>query len=228
MENEVTFFTAFLAGLGSFLAPCVLPMMPTYAALLAGSDPLQAGRRTFIFNSAAFLGGFTVVFITMGATASFFGQFFFDHQVLIRKLGAVFMVIMGLHLLGAFTIAVLHREYKPLQRQVLQGPGGAFLLGIAFTAGWTPCTGPILASILIYASAAATLSQGALLLFVYSLGFSIPFIIIAALCNRYLTQIKSFYRWLPFIHRLAGILLVVTGIVIYFDLLSKVTGYLLT
>lgn len=227
MENEVTLFTAFLAGLGSFLAPCVLPMMPTYAALLAGADPNQAGRSTFIINSAAFLSGFTVVFITMGATASFFGQFFFDHQVLIRKLGAIFMVIMGLHLLGAFTIAALQREYKPLQRQVLQGPGGAFLLGIAFTAGWTPCTGPILASILIYASSAATLSQGALLLFVYSLGFSVPFIIIAALCNRYITQIKSFYRWLPFIHRLAGIMLIVIGVIIYFDLLSKATGYLL-
>lgn len=227
MENEVTFFTAFMAGLGSFLAPCVLPMMPTYAAILAGSDPYQAGRRTFVLNSTAFLSGFTVVFITMGATASFFGQFFFDHQVLIRKLGALFMVVMGLHLLGAFRITALEREYKPLQRQALQGPGGAFLLGIAFTAGWTPCTGPILASILIYAGTAATLSQGALLLFVYSLGFSIPFIIIAALCNRYIAQIKNFYRWLPFVHRLAGIMLVIIGIIIYFDLLSRLTGYLL-
>lgn len=227
MDNEVTLFTAFLAGIGSFLAPCVLPMMPTYAAILAGSDPYQSGRRTFIINSAAFLSGFTVVFIAMGATASLFGQFFFDHQLFIRKLGAGFMIFMGLHLLGVFTIAALQREYRPLQQQVLQGPGGAFLLGIAFTAGWTPCTGPILASILMYAGAAATLAQGALLLFIYSLGFSVPFIIIAALCNRYLTQIKSLYRWLPLIHRLAGIMLVVIGLVIYFDLLPKVTGYLL-
>lgn len=227
MEDQVTFFTAFIAGLGSFLAPCVLPMMPTYAALLAGADPYQAGRRTFIINSAAFLGGFTLVFVAMGATASFFGQFFFDYQVFIRKLGAIFMVIMGLHLLGLLAIPALQREYKPLLHQTFQGPGGAFFLGIAFTAGWTPCTGPILASILIYAGTSATLTQGAMLLFVYSLGFSVPFIIIAALCKRYVMQIKSLYRWLPLIHRVAGLVLIIIGISIYFDILPQVFGYLL-
>ena len=227
MDNEVTLITAFFAGIGSFLAPCVLPMMPTYAALLAGADPYQTGRRTFLINSIAFLSGFTLVFVMMGATASFFGQFFFEHQMLIRKLGAVFMVIMGIHLLGLFTIPALQREYKPLLTQTFQGPGGAFLLGIAFTAGWTPCTGPILASILIYAGTSATLLQGALLLLVYSLGFSVPFIIIAAICNRYITKIKNLYRWLPVIHKAAGVMLVGIGIIIYFDLLPRLLGYFL-
>lgn len=227
MENQVTFLTAFLAGMASFLSPCVLPMMPAYAALLAGTDPYQSGRRAFYCNSAAFLGGFTLVFVVMGATASFLGQFFFDHQVLIRKIGAVFMIVMGLHLTGLFRIGALQREYRALRNVNLQGPGSAFLLGIAFTAGWTPCTGPILASILIYAGATATLAQGALLLFVYSLGFSVPFILIAMLCNKYVTQIKQAYRWLPLLHRLAGILLVIIGVIIYFDLWGRIMGYLL-
>jgi cytochrome c-type biogenesis protein len=223
---DVTLVTAFLAGVGSFLAPCVLPMMPTYAALLAGADAYHPGRGSFVGNSLAFLSGFTLIFVIMGATASYFGQFFFDYQVLIRKFGAVFMVIMGLYLLGILNIPILQREYRPLMNSAFQGPVGAFFLGIAFTAGWTPCTGPILASILIYAGTAATLTQGALLLFVYAMGFSVPFLIIALLCNRYLSKIQGLYTWLPLIHRIAGVVLILIGVMVYFDLLIRVLGYL--
>ncbi|MCX7781415.1 MAG: cytochrome c biogenesis protein CcdA [Negativicutes bacterium] len=223
---NVTLLTAFVAGIGSFLSPCVLPMMPTYAALLAGSDPYKTGHTAFLINSLAFLTGFTFIFMAMGATASLFGQFFFDYQSVIRKAGAVFMFIMGLQLAGFLKIGALEREYRPLYKFTFQGPVGAFLLGIAFTAGWTPCTGPILASILIYAGTTATMMQGAFLLFVYAMGFSVPFLVIALVCNRYLTQIKGLYKWLPAIHKMAGYVLMLVGVVVYFDLMSKGLGYI--
>lgn len=223
--DTVSLTAAFLAGTGSFLSPCILPMMPTYAALLAGSDTGKAASWNFVINTVAFLGGFTVIFIAMGATASYFGQFFFEYQPVIRQLGAVFMIAMGLQLLGMFKIPALTKEYRLTGSGTMRGPVSAFLLGMAFTAGWTPCTGPILASILVYAGMTATLVQGAVLLFVYSMGFSLPFLAIALLCNRYLSQIRSFYRWLPVIHRIAGVILVLAGIAVYFDWLAKLPGY---
>lgn len=228
MESNMSWLTAFGAGLVSFLSPCVLPMVPTYTAFLAGSSVDGADRPEqwrFFLNSFCFLTGFTVVFVAMGATASLFGQFFFDYQDSIRKFGALFMIVMGLQMAGVFRFTSLSREYRPLLATTLQGPVGAFVLGIAFTAGWTPCTGPILASILMYAAAADTVSQGALLLFVYALGFTVPFFIIALLMNRYLSTIKTMYRWLPAIQRCAAVILIIAGILVYFDFVQTVISY---
>lgn len=231
MESNMSWLTAFGAGLVSFLSPCVLPMVPTYTAFLAGSSVDGAHRpkeSQFFLNSFCFLTGFTVVFVAMGATASLFGQFFFDYQDSIRKFGALFMIIMGLQMAGVFRFTSLNREYRPFLATTFQGPVGAFVLGIAFTAGWTPCTGPILASILIYAAAADTVSQGALLLFVYALGFTVPFFIIALLMNRYLSTIKTMYRWLPAIQRCAAVILIIAGILVYFDVVQTVISYFWT
>ena len=230
MDNNITLITAFIAGAVSFLSPCVLPVLPTYTAFLAGtnttSTTIMSNRWVFILNVLCFLSGFTLVFVLMGATASYFGQVFLDYQEVIRQTGAVFMVIMGGHLLGIFRAAVLQREYRPLLDTTLGGPIGAFVLGVAFTAGWTPCIGPILSSILVYASATATLGQGALLLFVYAMGFCVPFLIVALLLNKYLYKVKRFYKWLPFVQQASGVVLIVAGIIIYFDLMQKVLGAL--
>lgn len=225
--ENVTLLTAFAAGLLSFLSPCVLPVVPTFSALLAGTETPQekAGIR-FWLNAACFLLGFTLVFVVMGATASFFGQLLLEHQRLIQKTGAVFMVLMGLHLTGFFSVGLLQREYRPLLKYTFQGPLGAFLLGIAFTFGWTPCTGPILATILVYAGSTATLTQGALLLFIYSMGFCLPFLALAAVIRRYLVSLNSFYVWLPSIRRVAGIILILIGLTIFFDLMQKWLGFI--
>ncbi|WP_425060675.1 Thiol:disulfide interchange protein DsbD [Sporomusa carbonis] len=226
MDYNLTLLTVFGAGVVSFLSPCVLPLLPTYTALLAGTgaQDRQPGCWTFLMNASCFLSGFTLVFVAMGATASYLGQLFFDYQDMIRKAGAVFMVLMGLQVLGVLQIPRLGREYRPLLNSAFNGPVGAFVLGLAFTAGWTPCTGPILATVLMYAGTTATVSQGAFLLFIYAMGFCLPFLAIALLINRYMSKIQGMYGWLPVIQKTAGLILITAGIVIYFDLLQKGLG----
>ena len=231
MDNNITLITAFIAGTVSFLSPCVLPVLPTYIAFLAGSGTkgadVKSNKRGFIVNTLCFLSGFTFVFVVMGATASYFGQVFLDYQDVIRQSGAIFMVIMGGHLLGLFEFAALQHEYRPLLTLALGGPIGAFVLGVAFTVGWTPCIGPILASILVYASITATLGQGALLLFVYAMGFCVPFLIVSLLLNKYLYKARKLYKWLPFVQQTSGVVLIVAGIIIYFDWMQKILGVIL-
>lgn len=225
--GNITLLTAFGAGVISFLSPCVLPILPTYAAFLAGTGlegEKKGNQLRFLANSIFFLSGFTAVFVAMGATASYFGQFFIDYQDAIRKSGALFMIIMGIHLSGLISFSRLHREYRPFLQNTFRGPLGAFILGIAFTAGWTPCTGPILASILIYAGTSGTVSQGAFLLFVYAMGFSVPFFVIALFLNRYVGRIRALYVWLPVIQKVAATVLVITGVVIFFDLMQRGLG----
>ncbi len=228
--DHVTLLTAFIAGGVSFVSPCVLPLLPTYTAFLAGTSSKSidgiTNRWELLINALCFLSGFTIVFVVMGATASYFGQVFFDYQQMIRQFGAVFMVFMGIHLLGLLKITILQREYRPLFVNTLRGPIGAFILGITFTAGWTPCTGPILSSILLYASTTETLQQGAFLLFIYSMGFCVPFLFMALLLNKYLHKMKKIYKWLPLVQQLSGVVLIITGIILYFDLMQKMLGYI--
>ncbi|EIW17108.1 MULTISPECIES: cytochrome c biogenesis CcdA family protein [Pelosinus] len=231
--NEVTLVTAFIAGTISFLSPCVLPLLPTYMAFLTGAesgklqDDNLVNTWPFLLRISCFLSGLSLVFIMMGATASYFGQLFLDYQDAIRQIGAIFMVIMGIHLLGIVKLEWLEREYRPLLQHTFQGPIGAFILGVAFTAGWTPCTGPILASILVYASTTITLSQGAFLLFVYSLGFSVPFLLMALFFKNYFFRIKVVMKWLPYLQGLSGVMLIIIGIMLYFNLIQRVLGIFL-
>ena len=231
--NEVTLITAFIAGTISFFSPCILPLLPTYMAFLTGAESgkLQDDNLVitwpFLLRISCFLSGLSLVFIMMGATASYFGQLFLDYQDAIRQIGAIFMVIMGIHLLGIVKLEWLEREYRPLLQNTFQGPIGAFILGVAFTAGWTPCTGPILASILVYASTTITLSQGAFLLFIYSLGFSVPFLLMALLFKNYFFRIKIVMKWLPYLQGLSGVMLIIIGIMLYFNLIQRVLGIFL-
>ena len=227
-NNNITLVTALIAGGVSFLSPCVLPMLPTYTALLAGTGTKQVEssreKWRLLINAICFLSGFTMIFVVMGATASYLGEIFFDYQQTISKIGAIFMIIMGSHLVGFGELAILQREYRPFLGKTLGGPFGAFCLGVAFTAGWTPCIGPILASILVYASTTATLSEGALLLFVYAMGFCLPFLLMAILCSKYIYQVRKIYKWLPLVHRGAGIVLIVAGIIMYFGWTQRILG----
>jgi cytochrome c-type biogenesis protein len=227
MDYSLTLLTVFGAGFASFLSPCVLPMLPTYTAFLAGAGGKTAAggsRWTFLVNAVSFLSGFTILFVVMGATASYIGELFLDYQEIIRKTGAIFMVIMGMQILGIIRLPGLEREYRPFLNNTFSGPFGAFLVGLAVTAGWTPCTGPILATVLMYAGATATVSQGAFLLFVYAMGFCLPFLVFSFLINRYLYKLQSISKWLPLIQQAAGVVLIIAGISIYFDLLQKGIG----
>lgn len=230
MDQNITLVAAFIAGVLSFLSPCVLPLLPTYTAFLsAGTDRKVVVSKTkgsLFINGFCFFCGFTLVFVIMGATASQFGQMFLVYQDGIRQVGAIFIVIMGLHVSGLLRVRILEREYRPLLRNTLEGPLGAFFLGLAFTTGWIPCVGPILASILVYAGTATTLTQGSLLLFVYAMGFSLPFLLIAVLLNRYFYQVRRFYPYLAILQQVSGLMLIIIGIVIYFDFMQRILGVL--
>lgn len=224
--GSVTILAAFAGGVLSFLSPCVLPLLPTFSAILAGSAAEKDDSRWLIYlNAGCFLAGFVLVFTIMGATASLLGQWFLDHQPEIRKVGALIIIIMGLSLSGLIRLTPLEREYRPLLAfKTFRGPFGSFLLGLSFTVGWTPCIGPILATILFYAGGTATAASGALLLLIYALGFSIPFFLLAVVFRHYLYRIRDFYKWLPQLQRMTGYMLVAIGIIIWMDWLQKGLG----
>ena len=228
---DISLLAAFMAGIASLLSPCVLPLLPTYFAFLGGNSGGRIGEKSssqwlLLRNSFFFLCGFTMVFVLMGASASFIGQLFFDYQDIIRKIGAVFMIIMGIQLTGLLTISLLQQERRPLLNYTFRGPLGAFIFGAAVTAGWTPCIGPILASILMYASTEEMVNHGAFLLFVYAMGFCLPFMLLAFLYNKFLFRLSSIYSWLPWIQRISGIAIVLVGIGIYFDFMNTLLAIL--
>lgn len=219
---ELTLFGgAFLAGVLSFLSPCVLPLLPTFSLILA-KNSRQDGREAqrLYVNTAAFLAGFTVVFVLLGATASLLGAWLFSYQEILRQGAALLVILMGLFMTGWLRIPLLLREYRPFQRRGFDGIGGAFLLGCGFTLGWTPCTGPVLATILLYAGSAATVGAGALLLLIYSMGFAVPFFLLAVIWRRHIMKLRGFYQYLPRIQQAAGVVLILLGILLWADGLS--------
>ena len=212
---------AFLAGFLSFISPCVLPLLPTFSLILAKNSQQDGGEaRRLYANTTAFLAGFTLVFVLLGATASLIGAWLFSYQDILRQGAAVLIIVMGLFMTGWIKIPLLLREYRPFQRRGFGGIGGAFLLGCGFTLGWTPCTGPMLATILLYAGDTATVGAGALLLLVYSLGFAVPFFLLAVIWRRHIMKLRAFYQYLPIIQRAAGIVLVLLGVLLWSDSLA--------
>ena len=212
---------AFLAGFLSFISPCVLPLLPTFSLILAKNSQQDGSEaRRLYANTTAFLAGFTLVFVLLGATASLIGAWLFSYQDILRQGAAVLIIVMGLFMTGWIKIPLLLREYRPFQRRGFGGIGGAFLLGCGFTLGWTPCTGPMLATILLYAGDTATVGAGALLLLVYSLGFAVPFFLLAVIWRRHIMKLRAFYQYLPIIQRAAGIVLVLLGVLLWSDSLA--------
>ncbi|EKU72035.1 cytochrome c biogenesis CcdA family protein [Selenomonas sp. F0473] len=218
---------AFLAGFLSFVSPCVLPLLPTFSLILAQNSKQdgEEARRLYA-NTTAFLAGFTLVFVLLGATASLVGAWLFSYQDILRQGAAVLIIVMGCFMTGWIRIPLLLREYRPFQRKGFAGIGGAFLLGCGFTLGWTPCTGPMLATILIYAGDTATVGAGALLLFVYSLGFAVPFFLLAVIWRRHIMKLRAFYQYLPAIQRAAGVVLILLGILLWTDSLTRLVRLL--
>ncbi len=216
MDLSVSLGAALAAGAISFLSPCVLPLVPPYLAYVSGlsledmtsADALQKNRRRAImFASLCFVLGFSTVFVLLGATASFAGQLLRDYLTLATQLAGIAVIIMGLHFLGLFKIGFLQREAR---YQGDTGPGtyyGAYGLGLAFAFGWTPCIGPILATILAVAGSSDTVGQGMFLLFVYSLGLGIPFLIAAYSMNAFLRFFRRFRSSLPIVEGLLAVMI---------------------
>jgi cytochrome c-type biogenesis protein len=224
--QNMTIMAVFLGGMLSFLSPCVLPLLPTFSAVLAGS--VDDKPQKLYINTFCFLLGFTLIFIAMGATASLVGKWFFDYQPLLKKIGAIVIILMGAFLSGLIQIKSMEREYRPFLKKAYQGPFSSFLLGMAFTIGWTPCTGPILATVLLYAGGAKTLGMGSFLLLVYAMGFSIPFFLLAVVLRKYIFSIRIIYKFLPKIQKAAGYILIIIGIFAWLGWIEKGLGFLLS
>ncbi|AFM22673.1 cytochrome c biogenesis protein [Acetomicrobium mobile DSM 13181] len=229
--SNLSFGIAFVAGLLSFMSPCLLPMIPIYIAYLAGdsfevSGRREGARRLKAFSHALlFVAGFSVVFVLFGASATALGRLLIKNQLLIRKVGAAFIVLLGLYMMGLFDLLPLDRQRSVGIKLPKVSWVKAFLMGMAFSAGWTPCVGPILASILIMASSSDTVSVGMLLLLAYSLGLGLPFLVVALFVDWFEGFIKRHTTKLIYFKKIAGAMLVAVGALMYLDFFSRYAVY---
>jgi cytochrome c-type biogenesis protein len=221
----------FLAGLLSFLSPCVLPLVPGYVSLISGTsvDQLQSAdrklSRTVLLNSLMFILGFSVVFIALGAVATGIGQFMNIYRRELMRVAGVIIIIFGLHLTGLVKIPLLYREARLDTGAPRRSLGGAFLLGFAFAFGWTPCIGPILAAILALAAQRETVLQGMFLLAIYSAGLAIPFLLTSLGLSTFLKFYGGFRKHLQVVEVASGVLLILLGILMAFNRLTIISGY---
>ena len=226
--ESVGFGLAFLAGLLSFLSPCVLPLIPSYVSFITGLSLDELGERRWVAVSHAlmFVIGFTLIFVILGATATALGQATLTYKVWIERVGGALIVFFGLYLLGVFQWGPLARERRIHLQDKPLGYLGSLLVGVAFGAGWTPCIGPILGAILIYANSQASLGQGIVLLLAYSLGLAVPFLAAAYAVERFIDWFKRFRRFMPLTQRLAGGVMVFVGLLLATGYFSVLAGWL--
>lgn len=233
MASDVTLSAAAAAGLLSFLSPCVLPLVPPYLTFIAGTtiedvatEKVARARRDIFLAALLFVLGFSTVFVALGATASFFGQVLRAHIATLSLLAGLAIIAMGLHFLGIFRLGLLYRE-KRLDVKKPLGLWGAYIMGLAFAFGWTPCIGPILAAILAIAASEATAARGAGLLAIYSLGLGIPFLLAAAALGPFLGFLKKFRAHFGAVERVVGVLLIATGIAFLTGTMQNLSFWLL-
>jgi cytochrome c-type biogenesis protein len=233
MTNDVTLPAAALAGLLSFLSPCVLPLVPPYLTFIAGTTIEEVAvhrevraRRSILLAAVLFVFGFSTVFVGLGATASSFGQLLHQYSSRLSLLAAVVIILMGLHFLGVFRFAVLYREAR-VEVQRPRGVWGSYVMGLAFGFGWTPCIGPILAAILAVAASQDTVGKGILLLTFYSAGLGMPFLLAALAFEPFVRVIKRFRPYYRAIEQVIGVLLVATGIGFLTGSVQDVSAWLL-
>ena len=233
--TEVNVFVAFAAGVFSFLSPCVLPLIPSYLSFVSGVSVeemrgAQAAARVrtrVVLNSAAFILGFSLVFISLGASASFLGGLFLGYRNFIRLMGGIFVVLVGLYLVGLFKIAALERYLQFNLKDKPAGYLGSVLVGITFAVAWTPCVGPVLGAVLALAGASAEVGRGILLLSSYAAGLALPFFLSALAVNSFFQFSQSFRRYIHAVHVMGGVLLIIVGVLLITDYMTFLNAYVL-
>jgi len=234
MENasSVGFLLAFSAGLLSFLSPCVLPLIPSYLSFITGLslDEMGARPQAALTHAILFVSGFTIVFVLLGAGATVVGYALNVNQKWLERAGGVLIIVFGLYMVGAFNWSVLARERRIHLQDKPVGYLGSVLVGVAFAAGWTPCIGPILGSILMITSSQAQSAQdmghGMALLFTYSLGLAVPFLLAALAVNRFLEWFQRYRRFMPMVTKFAGGTLIAVGLLMVTGYFSLMATYL--
>ena len=234
---DISIAGAFMAGLLSFLSPCVLPLVPPYLCFLAGVgigelsgssgrlEPRQSRR--IVMMAGAFVLGFTTVFVALGATASTIGAVVTAYFETLSIIAGALILVMGLHFLGWLRIPLLYREARFQTERKPASMVGAYLVGLAFAFGWTPCVGPVLATVLMVAGAEGTAARGATLLAAYSLGIGVPFLLAAVFAGPFLNLMARFRRHMPVVEKTMGAALVVTGLLFMTGTMPVLAGWLL-
>lgn len=230
--NEVSFGIAFLAGIISFLSPCVFPLVPVYLAQLTGGSisnhELQAESKVIMLRSIGFVIGFSIIFLLLGASSTLLGKLFLAYRSWIEKIGGLIIIIFGLQMAGVLSFSFLMREKRvsmTMRSNQTMSMLRSVVMGFAFGAGWTPCIGLVLSSILILASQSDTMWEGMLLLFVYSMGLGVPFFLIATLWSRSLQRFQQINRLLPAIQKVSGSLLVILGLLLLTGMFREISFY---
>lgn len=237
MTNDVSIPLAFLGGILSFVSPCVLPLVPSYISFITGIsfEELTNGngsgkelKKVILFNALTFILGFSTVFVViLGASAQIFGNVFMEYQDVIRKIGGVAIVLLGVHIIGIINFNILQREKRlHFFREKPAGFLGSFLVGVGFAAGWTPCIGPILSAIFAVAATSATPWAGMKLFIAYSLGLAIPFFLTALGINTFLHHFNRLKKHMRIISVVTGLFLILTGVLIFFNSLAIIGGFL--
>ena len=227
---NTTLSVAFLAGLISFLSPCVLPLIPGYISYISGTtlEKLLEKKNNFIIIKTVFFTlGFSFVFITLGSTVSFLGKFFLSNSNILRIISGIIIIFFSLQLIGIINLKFMNKDTRFFTDKYSNNLGFPFLVGAAFAFGWTPCIGPILGSILTLAALEENFNKSILLLLFYSLGLAIPFIISGILLNKFLLFSKSFRKNALIITKIGGIILLITGVAILTNQLQVLGFYIL-
>ncbi len=222
MNEPLGVVVAFTAGLFSFLSPCVLPLFPSYLSFVTGmsvsdlsADLTSAARRRVMLHAVAFVVGFSVIFVALGASFSVAGTLLLDYRDWIRRVGGVLIVLFGLYIAGILRVGILGRTKQIELREEPAGYVGSLLVGLTFAIGWTPCVGPILGAILSLAGTAETVGRGVGLLVAYSAGLGVPFLLSALALGGFLKFFKRYRPFIPAVERFAGVILVLVGVLVF-------------
>lgn len=235
MTNEVSIPLAFLGGVLSFVSPCVLPLVPSYISFVTGisfeeltNNNATELKRVILLNSVMFILGFSTVFVViLGSSAQLFGTFFMEYQDVVRKIGGVIIVLLGIHIIGIINLKMLQRDKRlHFFREKPSGLLGSFLVGIGFAAGWTPCIGPILSAIFAVAATSGDPWSGTVLFIAYSAGLAIPFILTSFGINTFLKHFNRLKRHMRVVSIISGVFLILTGLLIFFNSFAIITGYM--
>lgn len=237
MTNEVSIPLAFFGGILSFISPCVLPLVPSYISFITGisfeeltsDNDNKKLKRVVLLNSLMFVLGFSTVFVViLGSSAQLFGSVFIQYQDIIRKIGGLAIILLGIHIIGLINFKILQRDKRMHFQERPAGFLGSFLIGIGFAAGWTPCIGPILSAIFAVAATSATPWSGMMLFVAYSVGLAIPFLLTALAINTFLKHFNRLKKHMRMISIVTGIFLIATGLLIFTNSLAIISAYLNT
>jgi cytochrome c-type biogenesis protein len=231
--SDVSVPVAFVAGIFSFLSPCVLPLIPSYLSFVSGLslDEMQSAalkssaRWRVVGNALAFILGFSIVFVSLGVSASFLGSLFFKYRALIRVSGGLLIIAIGLYLIGLFRVAALERYFQFQLKDKPTGYLGSLVVGITFAVAWTPCVGPILGAVLALAATSGALDRGIFLLGAYAAGLALPFFLSALAVDSFFQFSQAFRRYVRVVHVAGGVLLVVVGLLLVTDTMTVLNIY---